>query len=266
MMADGGMMMGDGGMRGGSGGVAHDIGQGAGTAAGEVASGVKSAARSVADAGAAAWGAASGAATTAADAARGAAASAASGSASGIDGGASAGAVPETPGPSHAGAAGTSETAGTGAGQLSDAQIAAVAMAANKVDIAAARLARRRTRNAQVKKFAIDMIRDHTSANKQAAALVKKLSVTPEENDTSRAITRDGENNVASLKSMKGKEFDREYADHEVAYHQAVLEALDQKLIPKAQNAELKSLLQSVRAVVAQHLDHAAALANSLSK
>jgi putative membrane protein len=169
----------------------------------------------------------------------------------------------ETPGAADAGATGT---AGAGSGQLSDAQIAAIAVAANKVDVEAGRAARKKTKNAKVRTFANDMIRDHTSANKQAAALVKKLGVTPEENDTSRGLTQGGKDNLANLKSMKGKEFDRAYAEHEVAYHQQVLDALDQKLIPGAQNAELKSLLQSVRAVIAQHLDHATALAKALSK
>ncbi|HZX96506.1 MAG TPA: DUF4142 domain-containing protein [Myxococcales bacterium] len=160
--------------------------------------------------------------------------------------------------------AGTSESAG--GASISDPQIAAVAVAANQVDIDAGKLAKSKSKNSKVKKFADDMIRDHGSANKQAVALVKKLGVTPEENDTSKSITQGGKDNIANLKTMKGKEFDKAYADHEVAYHQQVLEALDKTLIPSAQNAELKSLLQAVRAVVAQHLDHASALADSLSK
>jgi putative membrane protein len=179
-----------------------------------------------------------------------------------MDGGASSGTTAGGGGTST----GTSGAAATGGAQLSDAQIAAIAVAANKVDIEAGQVASKKTRNAGVKRFARDMIRDHGSANKQAAALVKKLGVTPEENDTSRAITQGGKDNLDNLKSMKGKEFDRAYAEHEVAYHQQVLGALDDKLIPNAQNQELKSLLQSVRAVVAQHLQHASSLVDSLSK
>jgi putative membrane protein len=247
------------GMDDGGESIAHDIGQGAATAAGNVASGVESAGRGIADAGAAAYGAvagaASSAATTAADAAREAAAGARSGAASAMDAGAPGGA-----------STGGEADAGMDSAPLDDAQIAAVAVAANNVDIEAARAAKRKTRNAQVKKFASAMVRDHTSANKQAAALVKRLGVTPEENDMSRAITQGGKDNLANLGSMKGKQFDRAYAEHEVAYHQEVLEALDKKLIPNARNPELKSLLQSVRAVVAQHLGHASALVDSLSR
>jgi putative membrane protein len=220
------------------GSLARDIGEGAGTAAGDVAQGVESAGRGIADTGATSG------AVTAADAAREAAAGARSGAAAALDGG----------------------TATPSGAALTDAQIAAVALAANKVDIEAAQAAKKKTKNAQVRRFASDMIRDHSSANKQAAALVKKLGVTPEESDASRSLAQGGKDNLDHLRPLKGKAFDRAYAEHEVTYHQQVLGALDDKLIPEARNAELKSLLQSVRAVVAQHLDHAAALMDSLSK
>jgi putative membrane protein len=59
------------------------------------------------------------------------------------------------------------------------------------------------------------------------------------------------------LSKLDGAAFDKAYIDNEVSYHQAVLKALDDTLIPNAQNADLKSLLTSVRAVAATHLDHA---------
>jgi len=222
------------------GSIAQDIGEGAGTAAGNVASGVRSAGQGIADAGAAAAGAVSGAASTAAEAAREAAAGASSGASSAMDGGA--------------------------AGRLSDAQIAAVAAAANKVEIDAAQAARKKAKNAQVKRFASDMIRDHTAADKQAAALVKRLGLTPEENETSRSLTRRAGDDLANLQPLKGKDFEKAYAEHELAFHRQVLATFDEKLISDAQNADLKSLLESVRSVVAEHRDHAQALVDSLSK
>jgi putative membrane protein len=134
------------------------------------------------------------------------------------------------------------------------------------VDIDAGKLAKMKSKNAKVKRFANDMIRDHGSANKQAVKLVTKLGVTPEENDSSRSLTDGGKENIANLKKLKGKEFDKAYMEHEVAYDQQVLDALDKTLIPSAQNAELKSLLESVRGVIAQHLEHANQVSQALSK
>jgi putative membrane protein len=138
-----------------------------------------------------------------------------------------------------------------------DAQIASIVVTANQVDIDAGKLAASKTANAEVKKFAQLMVTDHTSVNKQATALVTRLKVTPEDNDTSRGLKKGGDENLANLKGLKGAAFDKAYVDHEVAYHQAVLDAVDKTLIPSASNADLKALLVKVRPAFVAHLEHA---------
>jgi putative membrane protein len=101
------------------------------------------------------------------------------------------------------------------------------------------------------------MVTDHTGVNKSATELVTKLKVTPEPNATSRSLKEGGDKNIANLKSLKGAAFDRAYVDHEVAYHQQVLDALDKTLIPGAKNEELKALLVKVRPAFVAHLEHA---------
>jgi len=145
-----------------------------------------------------------------------------------------------------------------------DAQIAAIVVTANQVDIDAGKLAAATTRNAEVKKFAQLMVTDHGGVNAQATALVTRLKVTPEDNDTSRSLKDGGDKNLAALKPLKGRAFDKAYVDHEVAYHQAVLDAIDKTLIPNASNAELKALLVKVRPAIAAHLEHAQHLQASL--
>jgi len=149
---------------------------------------------------------------------------------------------------------------------INDAQIASIVVTANQVDIDAGKLAAATTSNAEVKKFAQLMVTDHTGVNKQAVALVTKLKVTPEDNDTSKSLKAGGEKNVASLKPLKGAAFDKAYVDHEVAYHQSVLDAVDKALVPNASNAELKALLVKVRPAFVAHLEHAKHLQSSLGK
>jgi len=149
---------------------------------------------------------------------------------------------------------------------VTDAQIAAIVVTANQVDIDAGKLAHATSTNADVKKFAQLMIDDHTGVNKSATALVTKLKVTPEDNPTSQSLKSDGEKNVAHLKSLKGTAFDKAYIDNEVAYHQQVIEAIDKTLIPDAKNAELKALLVKVRPAFVAHLEHAKELQSSLSR
>jgi putative membrane protein len=71
---------------------------------------------------------------------------------------------------------------------------------------------------------------------------------------------------MANLKKLKGAAFDKAYVDHEVAYHEAVLDAIDKVLVPSAQNAELKGLIVKVRPAFVAHLDHAKHLQETLAK
>jgi putative membrane protein len=110
------------------------------------------------------------------------------------------------------------------------------------------------------------MVTSHTDVNKSAVALATKLKVTPEDNPTSRSLKTGGDANLATLKGLKGAAFDKAYIDHEVAYHQAVLDALDKTLIPGASNEELKALLVKVRPAFVAHLEHAKHLQSSIGK
>lgn len=147
-----------------------------------------------------------------------------------------------------------------------DAQIAAIVVTANSVDIDAGELARSKAQSKEVKAFAEQMITDHTAVNKQAAALAKKLNLTPEANETSKSLQEDGRKNAAHLKTLKGAEFDKAYVAREVTYHQQVLDAIDKTLLPHAKNAELKDLIAKVRPAIAAHLDHARQIQSSLGK
>ena len=148
---------------------------------------------------------------------------------------------------------------------INDAQIAAIVVTANQVDIDAGQLAAKNATNPEVRKFGQQMVTDHTGVNKSAVDLATKLKVTPQENDTSKALKAGGDKNLAKLKALKGAEFDRAYIDHEVAYHAQVLDALDKTLIPNATNAELKALLVKVRPAFVAHLEHAKDLQKSLA-
>ena len=147
---------------------------------------------------------------------------------------------------------------------VTDPQIAAIVVAANRVDIEAGELAKTKATNPKVREFANRMVTDHSGVNQAATDLVTKLGVTPEENPTSQQLTQGGQQNLANLRGLNGAEFDRAYVDHEVGYHQSVLDALDNTLIPNAQNAELKSLLETSRPAFVAHLEHARELQSSL--
>lgn len=142
-----------------------------------------------------------------------------------------------------------------------DPQIAHIAYTAGQLDIAAAEQALQKSKNADVIAFAELMARDHKAVNDQALALVGKLGVTPEDNPTSQKLTADANATLAELASLDGAAFDVAYVANEVSYHQAVNDALAKLLIPSAQNAELKALLETGLKLFTEHQQHAEHLA-----
>ena len=157
----------------------------------------------------------------------------------------------------------TSGAFAQGAGP-SDAQIAHIVVTANQVDINAGKLAESKGTNKDVKAFGKQMVTDHTGVNKQATDLATKLKLTPEDNPTSQSLKKGGEDNVTQLKTLSGAAFDKAYIDHEVVYHEQVLDAIDKTLVPNAKNAELKALIVKVRPAFVGHLEHAKKIQSTL--
>jgi len=138
-----------------------------------------------------------------------------------------------------------------------DPQIAHIAYTAGVIDITAAKQAITKASNKDVKAFAEDMVRDHEAVNKQALDLVKKLNVKPEDNDTSKALSKQAADKLAELSKLSGAAYDKAYVANEVAFHKTVDNALEKQLIPSSSNAELKSLLETGLKIFEGHLQHA---------
>jgi putative membrane protein len=151
-----------------------------------------------------------------------------------------------------------------GAAKPTDPQIAHIAYTAGQLDIEAAKQALSKSKNKDVRAFAEDMVRDHTAVNDKALALVKKLNVKPEDNGTSRALTKQAADKRAELSKLNSADFDKAYVANEVAYHKTVNGALETTLIPSASNPELKSLLQTGLKIFQGHQQHAEEVAAAL--
>jgi putative membrane protein len=151
-------------------------------------------------------------------------------------------------------------------GDLNDAEIAHVVVTANDVDIEAGNLAKKKAKQEDVHGYAHRMITEHTDVNQQAKDLVKKLNVTPKDNPISQSLKADGKKNLDKLKNLSGKEFDKAYIDGEIALHEKVINAADNKLVPNVKNEELKALLVKVRPSLVSHLEHAQKIKETLGE
>jgi putative membrane protein len=145
-----------------------------------------------------------------------------------------------------------------------DPQIAHIAYTAGQLDITAAEQAIKKSTNPAVIDFANLMIADHKAVNDQALALVTKLGVAPEDNPTSQSLSQQASDKLAELDKLDGAAFDKAYLDNEIAYHVAVNSALSSLLIPSAQNAELKALLETGLQLFTEHQHHAEMVAADL--
>jgi putative membrane protein len=150
--------------------------------------------------------------------------------------------------------------------QLNDNQIAAFLAAANQGEIQSSELARTSSKSADVKKLAAEMIKDHKAADKQASALFVKAGIQPEKTaDEVQALESKAKTAIDELKAKKGAEFDKAYVDAQVTMHQDVIDAVDQRLLPACQNADLKAFITEIRPKLQAHLDHAKALQAKLA-
>lgn len=149
------------------------------------------------------------------------------------------------------------ETVAQEAPKLTDPEIASVAVTANQIDVDYAKIAENKSKDADVLRFAKTMKDDHNAVIAMAVKLVTKLGVTPQTNAVTKSLLDGAKTTTKSLKGKSGKAFNKAYIDNEVAYHEAVIGAVETVLIPQAQNAELKDLLVKVLPSLKAHLAHA---------
>jgi putative membrane protein len=137
---------------------------------------------------------------------------------------------------------------------LDDPTIVAIFDAANSWDIETSQLALKKSRNGEVRRFAAMMVHDHRAARQLGRDLARKLHVTPTPPGRDFALYKDHVSTMKSLRAATGTAFDRAYIDHEVAYHQAVIDAVSSQLLPATKNAELRALEEKVAPNFQAHL------------
>lgn len=140
---------------------------------------------------------------------------------------------------------------------MNDPQIATVALTAHQIDIDRGKVALKKTKNDEVRQFADQMVHDHEAGKQEALDLARKLGVKPQESDTTKSLKADAKKVSKRLARESGAKFDKDYIDTEVAYHQAVIDAVKNALVPGAQNDQLKTLLQNAIPTLEGHLQHA---------
>jgi putative membrane protein len=146
--------------------------------------------------------------------------------------------------------------AGDKAADKADRQILGILVAVNKNEIAAADYIKSHKVDADVKKYAQLMIKDHTANLHETMAFSHKIG-SPLPSDDSKALQKDGKETLASLKKLKGKDLEKTYIDDMVKGHEAVLQTIDDNLLKNVSNEKLKKQIEATREHVDHHLEAA---------
>ncbi len=147
-----------------------------------------------------------------------------------------------------------SSTQQSAAAKIDDPTIVAIFDAANTWDVETSGVALKKSHNKDVRAFARMMVRDHKAVRQLGRDLAHKLNVTPTPPGKDFALYQDHVAAMKTLRNTRGAAFDKAYIDHEVAYHQAVIDAITNTLLPATQNADLKKLEVQVAPNFQAHL------------
>ncbi|WP_411880923.1 DUF4142 domain-containing protein [Polaromonas sp. YR568] len=130
----------------------------------------------------------------------------------------------------------------------------------NMAEIDAGKMALEKSQNAEVKKFAQQMVDEHGSALADVQALARAKNVTLPDGPGAMAKTK-----ATALKALSGNLFDKEYAKRAaVGDHESTLKLL-QKIQKDGKDSDLKALAAKMQPTVEHHLMMARQLAPAKS-
>jgi putative membrane protein len=137
--------------------------------------------------------------------------------------------------------------------QITDGQILNYVQTVNKGEIADAKMALKRTKSGDVKSFAQAMIADHSNSEKTISQLARKNKIKPASSDFTKSLKKEAQDGDKQLKSKKGADFDKQYAQDEDKMHGEVADTIQNQLTPAASNDQVKSALADTLNTVRQH-------------
>jgi putative membrane protein len=147
----------------------------------------------------------------------------------------------------------------------SEANVAAMLLAAGNSDLSYAKIAGSRAQSQAVKDFANRMTRDNATVNQLVNDVMTRIQVSPAENAASLEYRDESAMNRDMLRDMQGPAFDSTYIANEVAHHAKLLATIDNLLTPAAKTAQVKQLIASLRPVVEAELAHAEQVRTTLA-
>jgi len=144
-------------------------------------------------------------------------------------------------------------------GRFDDALFATVATESGLYEVESSRIALEQSSSDQIKEFAQKMIDDHTQANKELMSAAQGVA-----SPNAREFSPGKRADLAILRSKTGQEFDRAYADQQMAAHICAV-GLFKAESQMGQSQELKQFATDTLPKLEHHLQMAMALPGTMS-
>ena len=148
--------------------------------------------------------------------------------------------------------------------RLDDAQIITIASAVNSAEVDQAKIANGKARNPAVRTFAQTMMTDHGQAVKDIDELRTRLSLPESASQLSIELKASATRTGNDLTGIDDETFDKRYLLVQIDEHRQALDTINTRLIPAAQNNEVKKLLTDMRPIVSHHLEMAKSVLDGL--
>ena len=147
---------------------------------------------------------------------------------------------------------------------ITEAHVAKIMTVVNEGEIDAAKVADGKAKNERVKAFAEKMKKEHKHNKKEAKKVAKKADIDMEKHAMVEMLKENNKATVEKLKEASEAEFDRVYMQSQVDMHQTILNHINTKFMPAAQNPAFKSYLQKTKASIQGHLREAQSIQKTL--
>lgn len=148
--------------------------------------------------------------------------------------------------------------------KLNDSQIVEIMMTVDNLEIAVAKVAKKKMTTPPVAAFADYLMQQHQENLDRLIQLTRQLNIEPQESVISKKLLADRDALVASLSKLEGNQFDNAYVEAMIKSHRDGLKLIDSELLPQVQNAQLKSFVEIFRAMVKRHLERGLTLQKTL--
>ncbi|VXC67916.1 conserved hypothetical protein [Burkholderia sp. 8Y] len=139
---------------------------------------------------------------------------------------------------------------------LSDAQMVGVLLTANQAEIAAGRIALRKTQSTSLRSFATRIVNENAQIAQETSDMLQRVGAMAQRSSMSDALARQSRDDAEMLDQADEYSFAQAYLEREVEFLGRLVKTVDD-FIRTTHSADVKVLLVRARPAFTLHLDQA---------